>query len=202
VPEPVRGGSFTVVYGAFLGSGPEGRDLLGPVRRLGPVMDTFAIVPPAALGDMAMDPPDPLPFVTTTALLTDLPGAGVDELVAAVGPASGSNLAMVELRQLGGALGREAPGAGARSSLPGALSLIALGVPQDEASEATARGYLGALDRAVGPYRVGDYANFVMEPTDASRFFDAGTWERLRRAKALYDPGDVFRGNHHIPPAE
>jgi hypothetical protein len=201
VPEPVRGGSFTVVYGAFLGSEAEGRDLLRPVRGLGPVMDTFAIVPPAALGDMAMDPPDPLPFVTTTALLTDLPDAGVDELVAAVGPASGSNLAMVELRQLGGALGREAPGAGARSSLPGALSLIALGVPQDEASEETARGYLGALDRAVGPYRVGDYANFVMEPTDASRFFDAGTWARLRHVKALYDPGDLFRGNHHIPPA-
>ncbi|HET7515997.1 MAG TPA: hypothetical protein VFJ60_14425, partial [Gaiella sp.] len=101
-----------------------------------------------------------------------------------------------------GALGREAPGAGARSALPGALSLIALGVPEDDASEATARAYLGALDRAVDPYRVGDYANFVMEPTDASRFFDAETWGRLRRAKAFYDPGDLFRGNHHIPPAE
>jgi FAD/FMN-containing dehydrogenase len=201
VPEPVRGGSCAVVYGAFLGDEAEGRELLGPVRRLGAVIDTFAMVPPAALGDLAMDPPNPLPFVTTTALLTDLPGAGVDELVAAVGPDSGSNLGMVELRQLGGALGREAPGAGARSALPGALSLIALGVPEDDASEATARAYLGALDRAVDPYRVGDYANFVMEPTDASRFFDAETWGRLRRAKALYDPGDLFRGNHHIPPA-
>jgi FAD/FMN-containing dehydrogenase len=201
VPEPVRGGSFTVVYGAFLGSEAEGRDLLRPVRELSPAMDTFEMVPPAALGDMAMDPPDPLPFVTTTALLTDLPGAGVDELVAAVGPESGTNLALVELRQLGGAFGRETPGAGARATLPGALSLIALGVPEDDASEATARGYLEALDRAVRPHRVGDYANFVMEPTDASRFFDADTWARLRRAKASYDPGDLFRGNHHIPPA-
>jgi FAD/FMN-containing dehydrogenase len=201
VPEPVRGGSFTVVYGAYLGSEAEGRDLLRPVRELSPAMDTFAMVPPAALGDMAMDPPDPLPFVTTTALLTDLPDAGVDELVAAVGPESGTNLALVELRQLGGAFGRETPGAGARATLPGALSLIALGVPEDEASEAAARGYLEALDRAVEPYRVGDYANFVMEPTDASRFFDADTWVRLRQAKALYDPSDLFRGNHHIPPA-
>jgi len=201
VPEPVRGGSFTVVYGAFLGSEVEGRALLRSVRDLHPAMDTFAMVPPAALGDMAMDPPDPLPFVTTTALLTDLPGAGVDELVAAVGPESGSNLGMVELRQLGGALGRETPGAGARAALPGALSLIALGVPENEASEATARGYLESLDRAVRPYRVGDYANFVMEPTDASRFFDADTWARLRRVKAAYDPSDLFRGNHHIPPA-
>jgi FAD/FMN-containing dehydrogenase len=201
VPASVRGGSFTVVYGAFLGNEAEGRALLRPVRDLGPAMDTFAEVPPAALGELAMDPPDPLPFVPTTALLGDLPAAGVDELVTAVGPGSGSNLALVELRQLGGALGRHAPGAGARATLPGALSLLALGVPEDEASDATVRAYLGSLDRAVDPYRIGDYANFVMEPTDASRFFDADTWARLREVKALYDPIDLFKGNHHIPPA-
>jgi FAD/FMN-containing dehydrogenase len=201
VPEPVRGGSFTVVYGAFLGTEAVGRALLRTVHDLGPAMDTFAMVPPAALGPMAMDPPDPLPFVPTTAVLSDLPHAGVDELVTAVGPDSGSPLAMVELRQLGGALGRETPGAGARATLPGSLVLMALGVPQDEESGATVRGYLGSLARAVDPYRVGDYANFVMEPTDASRFFDPETWARLRQVKALYDPSDLFKGNHHIPPA-
>jgi hypothetical protein len=202
VPEPVRGGSFAVVYGAFLGSEAEGRSLLRPVRELSPAMDTFAMVAPAALADMAMDPPDPLPFVTSTALLSDLPPAGVDDLVAAVGPESGSNLALVELRQLGGAFGRRTPGAGARATLPGTLSLISLGVPEDAESEAMARGYLESLDRAVRPYHVGDYANFVMEPTDASRFFDADTWARLRQVKALYDGDDLFKGNHHIPPAD
>src|SRR5262249_17933323 len=127
VPAPVRGGSFAVVYGAFLGSETEGQALLRPVRDLGPAMDTFAMVPPAALGELAMDPPDPLPFVPTTALLSDLPHSGVDELVAAVGPGSGSNLALVELRQLGGALGRQSPEAGARASLSGSLCLFALG---------------------------------------------------------------------------
>jgi len=200
VPEPVRGGSFAVVYGAFLGTEARGRSLLRPVRELSPAMDTFAMVAPAALGDMAMDPPDPLPFVTNTALLSDLPRAGVADLVAAVGPESGSNLAMVELRQLGGALGRRPPGAGARATLPGTLSLIALGVPEDAETEAIARTYLESLDQAVRPYHVGDYANFVMEPTDASRFFDTDTWARLRQVKALYDPDDLFRGNHHIPP--
>src|SRR5918996_2684588 len=68
VPDAVRGGSFTVIFGAFLGSEREGRAALRPVRDLGPAMDTFAVVPPAALSEMAMDPPDPLPFVSTTAL--------------------------------------------------------------------------------------------------------------------------------------
>ncbi len=201
VPEPVRGGSFAVVYGAFRGGEAEGRALLRSIRDLRPAMVTFAMVPPAALADMAMDPPDPLPFVPGTALLGDLPHAGVDELVAAVGPESGSPLAMVELRQLGGALGRKPAGAGARATLPGTLSLMALGVPENEASEAAVRTYLESLDRAVDPYRVGDYANFVMEPTDASRFFDADTWARLRQVKGAYAPDDLFKGNHHIPPA-
>ena len=80
--------------------------------------------------------------------------------------------------------------------------LMALGVPEDEESETTVRAYLRSLDRAVRPYRVGDYANFVMEPTDARRFFDEDTWTRLRRVKAVYDSDDLFRGNHHIPPAD
>ena len=58
------------------------------------------------------------------------------------------------------------------------------------------------MEGAVLPYRTGDYPNFVEEPSDASAFFDADTWARLRQVKALYDPTDLFKGNHHIPPAE
>ena len=148
------------------------------------------------------DPPDPLPFVSTTALLDDLPSTGVDELVAAVGPGSGSPLAMVELRHMGGALARRSPGAGARATLPGSIAMLSLGVVDNDAAAATARTYLDAVDRAVAPYRTGDYPNFVMEPTDASGFFDADAWARLREVKALYDPSDLFKGNHHIPPAD
>jgi FAD/FMN-containing dehydrogenase len=202
VPEPVRGGSFTVIFGAFLGGEADGAALLRPVRDLGPAMDSFARVAPEALGDLAMDPPDPLPFVSTTALLSDLPRIGVDGLVAVAGPGSGSPLAMVELRHMGGALARRSPGAGARATLPGSIAMLSLGVVEDDAAAATARTYLDAVDQAVAPYRAGDYPNFVMEPTDASGFFDGETWARLREVKALYDPSDLFKGNHHIPPAD
>lgn len=202
VPAEVRGGAFTLVFGAFLGDEGDGRDLLRPLRDLGPVVDTFAMVSPEVLGDLAMDPVDPLPVASTTALLEDLPAQGVDDLVAAAGPGSGSPLAMVELRHMGGALARRSPGAGARATLPGTIVMFALGVPEDGASATTNRAYLDAVDRALLPYRAGDYPNFVERPADASAFFDEDTWARLRLVKALYDPGDLFKGNHHIPPAD
>src|SRR4051812_3825939 len=201
VPEHVRGGSFAVVYGAFLGTEAEGRDLMRPVRDLGPRFDTFAVVPPAALGDLAMDPPDPLPYHSAHQLLDNVSPKLVDAVLATAGPGSDAPIAMVQLRHLGGALGRITPHAGARATLPGEVSLFALGVTPDAQSVEPVHTALARLDRAVLPWRAGDYPNFIEEPVDTSRFFDQATWERLRAVKALYDPDDLVRGNHRIPPA-
>jgi hypothetical protein len=201
VPDAVRGRGFAVVMAAFLGDETDGRELLRPLRELRPAMDTVAMVPPVELSELAMDPPDPLPYELAHDLLDEVPAAGLDELLAAAGPGSGSPLAMVQLRHMGGALAREAPDAGARATLPGSVCLVALGLVTDNESASTTSSYLEAVKDAVRTYRAGDYPNFVEEPTDASAFFDADTWERLRRVKALYDPEDIFKGNHHIPPA-
>jgi FAD/FMN-containing dehydrogenase len=202
VPEPFRGKSYAIVMGAFLGSESDGRDMLAPIRDLGAELDTFATVPTAALGDLAMDPPDPLPYMSSGALLGDLPADAMDELLALAGPGSGSPLAMFQLRQMGGALARRSPGAGARATLPGRFSLFSLGVPMDEESGMSIRSSLDSIDRVAAPHGVGYYPNFVEHEADASAFFDAETWARLREVKAAYDPADLFKGNHHIPPAE
>src|SRR4051794_19854767 len=75
LPEAIRGRSFTVVKAAFLGSEADGRELLRPLRELGPGMDTFAMQPPVALSELAMDPRDPLPYRFRHALIDELPGA-------------------------------------------------------------------------------------------------------------------------------
>jgi hypothetical protein len=202
VPEPFRGNSYAVIMAAFLGDEPDGRELLSPLRALGPAMDTFAMTPPIGLGELAMDPPDPLPYLFDHQLLNVPPAAAIDDLIEVAGARSGSALAMVQLRHMGGALARKAPGAGARATLPGEISMIALGLAVDEASSAAVSASLERVMDSLRPHRSGHYPNFVEEPTDASAFFDAATWARLREVKALYDPGDMFKGNHHVPPAE
>jgi FAD binding domain len=199
LPDAVRGRSFAVVMAAFLGSEADGRELLRPLHRLGPELDTFAPQPPVGLSELAMDPREPLPYRTTHALIDELPAAAIEDVAQVAGP--GSALAMVQLRHMGGALARHEPGAGARATLPGQICVFGLGIVPDVAAESAVQGELEALSAAVAPQRVGDYPNFVEDPVDASGFFGPHTWARLRHVKALYDPHDLFKGNHHIPPA-
>ena len=103
---------------------------------------------------------------------------------------------------MGGALARKAPGAGARATLPGSICFVAIGAVPDESAAPTVAASVAAVKDALSPYRAGDYPNFVEHPADASTFFDAESWTRLREVKALYDPTDLFKGNHHVPPAE
>jgi FAD/FMN-containing dehydrogenase len=201
VPAPLRDRIATVAFGAYLGDERAGAALMEPMRALGPETDTFATVPPAALADLAMDPRDPLPFESATGLLGELPADGVAALVDATGAGGGSDLAMVQLRHMGGALGRVPAGAGARTGLPGEVCWFASGLAFDEAEAARSRSALRALDAALAPYRVGRYPNFVEQPADMSEFFDPDPWVRLRRVKAAYDPGDLFMGNHRVTPA-
>jgi FAD/FMN-containing dehydrogenase len=200
LPEAIRGRSFAIVMAAFLGSEAEGRERLRPLRALGPQLDTFAMQPPVGLSELAMDPTDPLPFLSAHLLLDELPAAAIEDAAAIAG--AGSALTMLQLRHMGGALGRREPGAGARATLPGQVCLFALGVAPDPHAEQDVRSQLAALSAAARPSLAGHYPNFIEEQADASTFFDPDTWERLRRVKALYDPDDLFKGNHHIPPAD
>jgi hypothetical protein len=200
LPEQLRGASYSLVWAVHLGSEEEGRRLMAPIRELGPVMDTFAMVPPAELGDLAMDPRDPLPFQSAHDLLDGVTPEGIDALVDVIGD-SDAAVTLVQIRHLGGALARKTGEAGARATLPGSICIFSLGVTPDEESVQPTEATLRAIQAATAPYRTGFYPNFVEEPADASAFFDPATWQRLREIKALYDPSDLFKGNHPIPPA-
>ena len=200
LPEPFRGGEFAAVVGAFLGGEADGRELLRPVRDLGPAIDTFRLSGLDALGDLAMDPRDPLPYVSTHQLLGELPASAIDDFVDAAGPGRSWPIIVVQLRHLGGALARTAPGAGAQATMPGEHCLFAAGVAGDETASRDAWAGFAAIESALHDYRIGQSFNFVETPGDPQGFFDAETWARLCRVKAHYDPDNLFRANHEIPP--
>lgn len=203
IPEPLRDTPLVVIDGAVLDADPDGaRELLAPVLGTGtPMMDTWAMMPPAGLVEIHMDPPQPVPGIGDGILLETLDAAAIDALLAAGRPEEVSPLLMVELRQLGGALRREPEGAGARSTLEGAFQAFCVGVPMTpelgEQIERRVEEVLGALR----PWATGTvYVNFAERGGSAASAFPPASYERLRAARTAWDPGERFVASHRIEP--
>ena len=202
VPEPVRGRTLVVVEAAYLGAKEAGGELLRPLRDLAPELDTFAAVPPAALGHLHMDPEDPVPFAMSCQMLDELPAAAIDAIVEAAGPDSGSPLLSFELRLLGGALTQAPPDAGALASVDHAFLTLGVGMVMGPDMASAINGHLDVVSNALEPWDSGvTYANFIDVPIDTRMCYPPETFDRLQEVKAHYDRNDLFRANHQIPAA-
>jgi FAD/FMN-containing dehydrogenase len=199
LPDIIRGKSFAVVQAAYLGGGSAGAEIMRPLAELGPEMNTLAMVPPAALGYLAMDPEDPMPYASAAGLVGDPGAAGIDAFVDAVGPGSGSTMTSVELRLMGGALARSAAHHGARATLDGSYLMFAVGVVMAPEQLVPVKEQAEGIASALDPWADGGrYANFVEESTDARAFYDDETWRRLLALRAEVDPNHLFRANHEV----
>ena len=199
LPEALRGGKFAVVEAVFIGSEQEGAGFLAPLRALGPAMDTFAMVPPAGIAELHMDPPEPVPYTGEGMMLDELDAVAIERFVRAAGPGSDSPLVSAEIRHLGGASGRSGDGHGALAAMDSEYLTFALGLVFDDESYQANRRQLEMVRHALTPYDTGrQYLNFTEEETDPATFYRADAYRRLRAVKAALDPGNVFRANHPI----
>jgi hypothetical protein len=199
IPEPVRGRSWVVVEVIHLGDAGELNRLLTPLRALGPVVDTIAPTPMDQLSHLHMDPEQPVPFAGDGMLLADLPAEALDELVRLTA-ISDSPLLSLEVRQLGGALGREAPGAGVLPRVDAAFGLYGVGMtPVPPAVEAV-RAHMTTLVKGLHAWEAdAAYLNFADTHRDAEILWP-GVVQRLREVKARFDPGNMIRANHGVDP--
>jgi FAD/FMN-containing dehydrogenase len=202
IPEPLRGQSFVVVEAAYIGSEADGAALLQPLRELGPVMDTFAVIPSEDLRHLHMDPPEPVPGVGDGMNLDELTPETVNALVAVAGPGSGSPLISVELRQLGGAVAEASPDHGAVGAIDAAFALFAVGMAVSPEAVEAIEERVAALETALGPWKAGrGYFNFSDTPQEGESLYPPDTYRALQWVKAAYDPAELFQASHPIRPA-
>jgi FAD/FMN-containing dehydrogenase len=200
IPEVFRGRSLAVVDGAFTGAQADGEALFAALRATGPEIDTFAPAGPEFLARLHMDPEEPVPGISEHLMLDELPdeaAATFAELASTPSP-----VLFYELRQLGGALAREAEGAGALASLPGQYAMFVGAMAVPELLDAITAG-LEWIMRAMAPWDAGRrYLNFAESPgTDTRVAYPRDTYARLRQVRAAVDPGGLFQANHEIPAA-
>ena len=199
LPEFIRGRQLVVVDGAVLASDQRAAELLAPLRALQPELDTFARVPAAALSRIHMDPEGPTPGISDHLILDDVDGAAMDALVAAAGADSGSTLLAAELRHLGGALARPAPGGGALDRLPGGYVGYFVAVAATPELADRGRADASRAVAALEPWSNGRrFSNFTEAPVPAGSMFEPGTLARLRAVRAELDPAGTFQANHGL----
>jgi FAD/FMN-containing dehydrogenase len=196
LPEHLRGRSFVLVEVAYIGADADGAALVGPLRALGPALDTLTLMPTSELSTVNMDPEFPLPYSGDGILLDDLPPAAIGPLVDAF---VGSPLLHVEVRQLGGAAARRSPDHGVLDAIDQPFVAFTFGLTPDAEAGATVDRHVRLVLDALGPWDSGRrYLNFAESRTDPRSIFPAEGYDRLKRVKATYDPTGVFLANHAI----
>jgi hypothetical protein len=204
VPDPVRGKFLVHVRVAYTGSTVEGELLLRPLRAMGPSIDTVADMLYTSIGDIPNNPTEPAPVLDRGTLLRELDNEAVEQISALAGPDAELPPGLVEIRHLGGALGRTPKTPNAISHRDAAFGLL-LGMlilpGQDEQVDKAQQTLIDGLR----PWDTGaKLPNFLgsgnTQPHQVRTAYSDADYEKLTAIKATHDPRNLFRVNHNIPP--
>lgn len=171
------------------------REILRPLTELGPILDAVRDTDPEAFmaeyTDPEIDPTGP-PHVFEHVLLDRLPPEAAQLTAEFAQPRTGCGAMMVEIRHLGGALGRPSSGGGAMDQIDGEYSLFVVGFP--EAAEKMAH----AVDVLSDFGRGQTYFNFMPRRTGRQTAYPAETIGLLADLYEAIDPEGLLDHPHPI----
>lgn len=191
---------------SYVGDGDAGRRLTDPLREAAPVLlDTIAEIPYTEFASITSDPTEPAAAVEHFGLLRELTSEAVDAIADVVAPDSGSRLNIVDIRHLQGAFSRPPAVAHAVGARDAAFAFFGLTVvpPGQQVVDYLDSGR--ELVKALSPWLHEQGHPSFLGPADATESgtrhaYDPDTYQRLQAAKSKYDPHNIFRTNHNIPP--
>ena len=197
LPPELRGQAFAMVTLVFAGDAGAGGDLVAPLRSLGsPAADTLDTVAGADLAEISGDPPGPVPGIGDTALVREL---DAEAYLAVAGPQAETRLTNVEMRHLGGALERTAPGGGAIDAVDASYLFYAVGSPTDAESAGALNAELDRARERLAPSSTGrTLLSFAERQPGFNDSFPAATTARLEEVTRRFDPDGMIRANHEL----
>ncbi|WP_024805874.1 FAD-binding oxidoreductase [Nocardia sp. BMG51109] len=206
IPAPLRGRYIAHIRIAYAGDSGKGESVVRPLRNIAiPLLDTVTTIPYAEVGRIHADPEEPAPTRNQSTQLRELDEAAAETLLSLITPTLDALFA-VEIRHLGGALARPPVRPSAVARTLGAFQLYVVSKLDGERDDRI-RAAQEHLFETMAPWDTGRKTlNFLSGTTNRSpeavrAAYEESDYTRLARLKARYDPDNMFRVNHNIPPS-
>jgi FAD/FMN-containing dehydrogenase len=201
IPEDAHGEPILIGQMAYVGPVERGEAVVAPFRALAePYAD---MIRPMRYPELYEGPEQTALFASGANFFADsLPQDGAEAMVEWL-PRSTATMKAVQLRVLGGALARVPNDATAFAHRDRRLFVNVAAMYADGAERVTHNAWVNGIADALGKDGAGGYVGFLGDEDESTirAAYPGKTWERLRELKSRYDPDNLFRLNHNIPPA-
>ena len=203
VPAALRGQWCCHVRVSSSGAPARCEEVIAPLRRAAdPLIETVRTMPVTDVGTIHNDPVTPL---ATNSRSLVLHSADADTVATVLRHAGPHTPYLVEVRQLGGALSREPAVPNAVGHRDGAVTIYLTAYPHPTGPSTADTSAEQALLDDLAPWTEGGaLVNFLagphVTPADVRAAYEPDRYARLVATKTTWDPGNMFRINHNIPP--
>lgn len=200
-PEDV-GSPTLLVLVAWTGDIEAGQRALAPIRALAPALgDMVAPMPYPAIYSLTEPASQPTIDTSRSAFLSHLDDDMIEGLIEGFSRTV-SSMPLVQLRVLGGAMGRVAPDATAFAHRDAPLMAVIISAAQDLAELPAHEAWVGAMHDVIAPASTGAYVNFLHRegPDRIRAAYPGATYDRLVALKRRWDPTNLFRSNQNVAP--
>ena len=203
LPEETHGRLVIFAMLTYAGDVEAGERAVAPFRALAtPVAD---MVKPMRYPEMYMpDAEEYHPIAVGRTGFIDAIEPGQTRAIVDHLEASSAAMSVVQLRALGGAMARVPVDATAFSHRTKPIMATVASLYEQPDDRAASQDWVDDLSKVVFRGDPATYVNFLGDEGE-ERIHDAysdSTWKRLAAIKRRYDPSNLFRLNHNIPPAE
>jgi len=201
VAEEHHGTLVNMAMVAYAGSAEDGQAALAPFRALAePLADMVRPIPYPEM--FPPEDPDYHPTaVAQTMFLDRVDGATAQEIMRFL-TESDASMRVSQLRVLGGAAARVPDDATAYAHRDSKIMVNLAAFYEGEEDKARRQAWVDRFAAAIQQDDTGEYVNFVGDEGEAGvrAAYPGPTYDRLAAIKAQYDPENLFRVNHNIPP--
>ena len=201
-PEQVGQLSLIVMF-VYAGDPSDGLAAIAPFREVAaPLLEVAMPMPYPGIYQFTAGAEAPGFGVIRSRFLDTIDDDAIDAMLEAMA-APPSPTALVQLRVLGGAMGRVPADATAFAHRDAPVMVAVIDHYEDPSTEAEQVAWTEALHEKLAPRSVGVYSNFLAEEGEqrVHEAYPGAAYPRLADVKRRYDPSNLFQLNQNIRPA-